>query len=838
MLVRWIPALLTILLSCTVASAGKVVRLYNAWPEDNHQFRILGWWDGLAWNGPGTAGNLLDNDGTWYGFDLPATYKPEAPLNGSGVFFGLEDWSVSYDAGGLGRGQVLLDIGAVLQTSDTVWIVPSPRPDGPPKLSGTRPRQIHVMFASPWDTLLPAMEVEGQPWRSMERTGISPWFSAFALDFQELRLRFRTPDSSIQFGALGALPQSPAFLIPEALAARDTVWVRPDASGRPIFASSRPATKVLMVLNPWGGTSPVHHPRLSIAGGAPQTMTGSDKSCGWYEFAYLDQPQNALFSDDRSAETAGTEGVGGKTPIDLSGVFAISDTAWVRFDSATKAMDLRAGWNGRLGLCEIVKLAATIRDFPSGNAFEFGRGSGCAQGSYEVVRGMVDAELGPDRKPVRSDREAGARVGGQWNYRCTYSNQAGARGNIGDSGISTTWFRDVPGKIGVEYGKTCRDIPLALDASGNYTNTSPTYFPVDDFLRQDDGTPNPGYDQAATGNDGKRHNYGFCLESHGTFDYRKGQVFDFTGDDDVWFFINNRLVVDIGGIHAPASASVALDTIGVDPLDGTRAAYALVSGRTYTWDFFFCERNPSGSSLKISTSMNLRTQSGFEVRDTAEAKGVTNYTTYVSRTSGQDCQATTRVTRSASRYALWGGALPASVPLTTGTWYGGIRIDTVIGRARIDSASLQGLAPGRYFLRILSAIDSLAFRDIPFVVPLIPVPLFADDAPYTGIVGSSFPVEIGAFNQNGIDSTELAFTLRPVPGLALYKDSALTIPVIEGAPFARVPMASTAGSGSRDLRPEPSLSWCGRPPATAPTSTPRSCSRAAGCASSMPRASL
>lgn len=772
-------ALLTLIVFGGPSHAAKVVRLYNAWPDQSYPFQILGWWNGQAWNGPGTTGNVLRDDGTWYGFELPATYDPTAPLNGSGVFFGLQDWSVTFDAAGLGRGQVLIDIGSVLKTSDTVWIFPAPLPDAPPLLAGTRPRQTRVMFASPWDTSTPGMEYESHPWRPMAPSGLPQWHTAFALGFQNLWVRFRNSDSTSQFGALGALPQSPAFLVPDSLASRDTVWILPDASGRPTFQATRPVSKVLMVLNPWGATVPMHHPRLTIGGAGPYTMIGSETSCGWYEYSYFHRPRNALFTEDPGTGRAGADGIGGATPIDLSTVFSTSDTAWISYDSATGAMDLRAGWNGRLGLCEVVKLAATLRDFATG-AFEFGYGSGCAQGGFDRVRGMVESELGTDRKPVRSAREAGARVGGQWAYRCTYSNQAGARAVIGDTGIATTWFRDVPGKVGVEYGKTCRDIPLSLDATGNYTHNSPYFFPVDDFSRQDDGTANPGFDLTATGGDGKRHNYGFCLESHGTFDYKKGQVFNFTGDDDVWFFVNNRLVVDIGGIHAPVSESVQLDTIGVDPVTAERAPYALVPGNTYTWDFFFCERNPSGSSMRISTSMNLRTQSGFEVRDTAEGPGVAHYTTYVSRTNGQGCRATTQVTRSASRYALRGAKLPASVPLTSGTWYGGITIDTVNGRARIDSVRMQGLVPGLYHLRIFSAIDSLAYEDVPFVVPLIPLPLFVGKSAYTGIVGSSFPVSVGAFNQTGVDSSALPFVLRPVPGLVFYKDSLLTIPVGSG----------------------------------------------------------
>jgi len=104
------------------------------------------------------------------------------------------------------------------------------------------------------------------------------------------------------------------------------------------------------------------------------------------------------------------------------------------------------------------------------------------------------------------------------------------------------------------------------------------FFPIDD----------QGY-----GNDWWGHNYGFCMEIHSKFTYKPGQVFDFIGDDDVWVFINNELVIDLGGPHPPRSGTAYLDDLGLTEDD------------EYPFDFFFCERHVTGSSLRFSTSIEL-----------------------------------------------------------------------------------------------------------------------------------------------------------------------------------------------------------------------------------------
>jgi len=95
------------------------------------------------------------------------------------------------------------------------------------------------------------------------------------------------------------------------------------------------------------------------------------------------------------------------------------------------------------------------------------------------------------------------------------------------------------------------------------------------------------------GDDWYGHNFGFTLELNTKFTYESSQVFSFRGDDDIWVFINNKLAIDLGGVHGPESASVSLNTL------------SLTEGEDYNLDIFFAERHVVGSSLAFTTNIVL-----------------------------------------------------------------------------------------------------------------------------------------------------------------------------------------------------------------------------------------
>lgn len=236
---------------------------------------------------------------------------------------------------------------------------------------------------------------------------------------------------------------------------------------------------------------------------------------------------------------------------------------------------------------QTISLKGTVRDFQASHPdFEFsffGRTTGSD-------KNIVTTEIGADKKPVFNSNNESITATTAENF--------------------DQWYNDVEG---VNLSTTL-SLRLIKDAdTGMYVYDSDAFFPINDRLYgniKDDPTV---IEQLATLRSRwseqewftdkweeqgfKDRNYHFTYEAHSRFTYQGGEVFTFSGDDDVWVYINGKRVIDIGGVHVEESQTVNLDDIAAEA--------GIEVGETYNFDFFFAERNFSGSNFKITTSIEL-----------------------------------------------------------------------------------------------------------------------------------------------------------------------------------------------------------------------------------------
>jgi len=170
--------------------------------------------------------------------------------------------------------------------------------------------------------------------------------------------------------------------------------------------------------------------------------------------------------------------------------------------------------------------------------------------------------LGSDGKPVYAPATTSPTTSGKTNF--------------------DQWYRDVPG-----VNQTIlQTLTLTKLPTGEFQFSNGNFFPIDSL---------------GWGKEGNNHNFHFTSEVRYWFEYKGTEVLSFTGDDDVWVYVNKHKAVDLGGVHGAESGSVTLANVAV--------ADNLIVGQVYEIVVFQAERHTTQSNYKLTLSNFVNSKS-------------------------------------------------------------------------------------------------------------------------------------------------------------------------------------------------------------------------------------
>jgi fibro-slime domain-containing protein len=244
----------------------------------------------------------------------------------------------------------------------------------------------------------------------------------------------------------------------------------------------------------------------------------------------------------------------------------------------------------------------------------------CCDDSLQKGKGVLKSTLNPkDHRP-------------DWGYAQETPPEATAK-QIGFTG--KTWF-DMWYHDDAKYNKTFyQSLTLVQSPTAKTTysmdsdNDQPFldmcgFFPLDDLSKPkvDQNTGKPitytetrnnvtltckAYEGLGFGNSWANHNYSFTTELRYWFQYQGNEKLKFTGDDDVWVFINGTMVIEMPGIHNRSVGTVVLDAANGKAQVGygetptyTTLDLGLKKGSVYEAAVFQAERWCCGSNYMLT----------------------------------------------------------------------------------------------------------------------------------------------------------------------------------------------------------------------------------------------
>lgn len=185
---------------------------------------------------------------------------------------------------------------------------------------------------------------------------------------------------------------------------------------------------------------------------------------------------------------------------------------------------------------------------------------------------------------------------------------------------------------------------LTLDKDGYYGFDADSQYATYDealnkftwrYQRCTDQSSTPCFAPFGDGSEHDKYSFGMNLDAEfympeGGKVNNQAMVFDFTGDDDVWVFIDGVLVLDLGGIHQALDGSINFATgkitYGKTQSHGNPPAATITQAfdkAGKTWDstaykthhlsFFYLERGDGGSNCKIKFNLPVKPSKAIDI---------------------------------------------------------------------------------------------------------------------------------------------------------------------------------------------------------------------------------